>query len=258
MDLAPALQPCRVAIAEPADVWRHWLQRSVFPAATTHAYSSAQALLTALEQQRYDLLIVAFRLRGVDGFEWIRLLRGSPSGRAARLIACVGTEDSSGSSLALLAGADEVFCKVAQATALARRLAECVRGPAGHAVARPCALLERPVFNAGAGSGPNPNRLVDARTLAFDFLDVMVDYASRIEWLYDMPSKLVTHVLQDFADLAGQAGARRLAYYTELMVAQLRAGGRLHSGLRDEYAAMIADTTREMATWLLERPALDR
>lgn len=250
--LAPQLQ--RVAIVEPADAWRHWLERAVVPAASVHTYSTAQSLITALQSAHYDLLIVAFRMRDLDGYGWTRLLRHSPGGQGACIISCVGADDAGGRSLAMLAGADEVYRKVVDADVLSARIGAHLKASVAHAVVRPCALRRQPVFSVEHMRSSTGDNVVDSRILVFDFLDAMVAHAESLGRLYAMTMAPLAQ-MQQFAWTAKRAGALRLAGYTESMVCELRAGGWLHPELRNEYVSLMAETGRELATWLLERSA---
>jgi len=248
----------RVAIFEPADSWCHWLQQAMPAHVDAEVFNSAQALLTALQSERFDVLIVAFRPRDTDGFAWLRALRASPGAADCWLVACVGAGDTPGASLARMAGASEVCCKVVDAHDLAhslgRRLAPPGSAPGPARPRLPPAALP-PMFDPSTMHEWVSGQVIDEHFVAFTFLGAMVDHVDLLTSLYGMPVALALLPLESFAMAARFAGALRLAQYTELVHAELHAGGQLHPELRGEYVGLIAETGREIATWLLERPA---
>ena len=257
IDVVPScVAGMRVAIFEPADSWCHWLQQALPAHVDAQVFSSAQALLTALQAERFDLLVVAFRPRDTDGFAWLRALRASPGGAQCWLIACIGAGDVLGASLARLAGASEVYCKVVDAHALAQARGQRLPPPVpalGLARPRPPTALA-PMFDPSAMHDWVSGQVIDQHFVAFTFLAAMVDHVDLLTSLYGMPVALALLPLESFSMAARFAGALRLAEYTELVYAELHAGGQLHPELRGEYVGVIAETGREIATWLLERP----
>ena len=255
-------RPCaadrRVAIFEPAESWCHWLQQAVPGHAGAQVFASAQALLAALQTERFDLLIVTFRPRDIDGFAWLQALRASPGGAACWLIACIGAGDVLGATLARMAGASEVYCKVVDALAMSQALAARLQPPAPGLRQPPPRLpppVPAPLFDPAAMHEWVSGQVIDERFVAFSFIAAMVDHVDLLPGLYGMPVAIVLLPLEAFAMAARFAGALRLADYTDLVQRELHAGGQLHPELQGEYVGLIAETGREIATWLLERPA---
>lgn len=248
----------RVAIFEPAESWCRWLQQAVPAHAAAQVYGSAQALLTDLQTERFDVLIVAFRLRETDGFAWLQALRASPGGAGVWLIVCVGAGDAQGASLALLGGASEVYSKVVEARPLSDALLQRLALPGPAAGAPPPRMrtpAPLPLFESSAMHDWVSGKVIDERFVAFNFLTTMVDHVDLLSSLYEMPALLALLPLEAFAMAARFSGALRLAQYTDLVRTELHQGGQLHPELRGEYVGLIAETGREIATWLLERPA---
>ena len=253
----------RVAIFEPADAWRHWLTQVLarLPACVTRAFGSAQALVTALHVEPVDLLLVPFRVRHLDGTGWLQSLRASPAGAQARLVAFVGSDDLRGVSLARMAGADQVFRKVVDARQVAAALHRAMGPELAPAVPRPAWQRPQdpprvtPLFDSTAlvGGEALPDAL-ERRTRVFGFLMTMACHAEALDQLYNLPPAEAQHALEAFAEAASQVGAWRLAQHVDLMVTVLMLGGRLHPGLAGAFAALLADTERELAIWLLEGP----
>jgi CheY-like chemotaxis protein len=252
----------RVAIFEPAEAWRHWLMRELAaaPRRVTHVFDSVQALITALHVEQIDLLLVPFRVHHLDGTGWLQSLRASPGCAPARLIAFVAGDDLRGASLARLAGADQVFRKVIDAPQVAAALHRAL-GTQGAPTLLPSvsptpqhSSWAPPLFDPSAfGGGGLPNRL-DGRTLVFEFLTTMACHAEAMDQLYSLPPAQAQHALEAFAVAACQAGAWRVAQHAELMVTVLVMGGQLHPALAGAFGALLADTERELAIWLLEGP----
>ncbi len=254
----PCVDALRVAIFEPAESWCHWLQQAVPAHAVAQVFGSAQALLAALQTERFDVLVVTFRPRDIDGYAWLQALRASPGGAAAWLIACVGAGDVLGTTLARMAGASEVYCKVVDARALAQALATRLQPPAAVSRPPPPRLpppAAVPLFDPSAMHEWVSGEVIDERFVAFSFIAAMVDHVDLLPGLYGMPVAVVLLPLEAFAMAARFAGALRLADYTDLVQRELHAGGQLHPELQGEYVGLIAETGREIATWLLERPA---
>jgi ActR/RegA family two-component response regulator len=252
----PSVAGLRVAIFEPAETWCRWLQQAVPAHAGAQVFDSAQALLAALQTGRFEVLIVAFRPRDTDGYAWLRALRASPGGADGWLIVCIGAGDVTGASLARMAGASAVYCKVVDARALSQALATRLPPPApGPGLPTPSQPLPAaaPLFDPAAMRGPG--LAIDERFLAFSFIAAMVDHVDLLPGLYGMPVAVVLLPLEAFAIAARFAGALRLADYTDLVQGELQAGGQLHPELQGEYVGLIAETGREIAAWLLERPA---
>ncbi|MDH4393611.1 MAG: hypothetical protein QE285_19580 [Aquabacterium sp.] len=247
----------RVAIFEPAESWCQWLQQALPAQAGAQVFTSAQALLAALQAEQFEILIVAFRPRDTDGFAWLQALRASPGGAGCWLIACIGAGDVQGASLARLAGASEVYCKVVDAHSLAQDLVQrlAVPEPATSTTRRRLQAPALPaLFDPFAMHEWVAGEVIDERFVAFSFLGEMVDHVDLLTSLYGMPAALALLPLEAFAMASQFAGALRLAQYTELVRAELHAGGHLHPELRGEYVGLIGETGREIATWLLERP----
>ncbi|HEX4956182.1 MAG TPA: ATP-binding protein [Thermoanaerobaculia bacterium] len=77
--------------------------------------------LAALERQRYDLLLLDVQMPGMDGFEMVRRLAGSPH-RPARVVALTAHSSSEARAACLAAGMDGFLAKPLRLSALAELL----------------------------------------------------------------------------------------------------------------------------------------
>jgi len=154
----------------------------------------------------------------------------------------------------LLAGADAVYQKVSDAENLATWLVKHLGAPAGdtfcglrHGDAHQLPLYEPTLTQGALASGPSSHRM-----LTLDFLSMAIVQMESMRLLYTEPSASALDRLTAFASLAEAAGALRLSNYVHCMQGQLSTSGLLHPALQPEYAAMLLDTVREVATSLLE------
>ena len=253
LEPSPAVaSPQHVAVVEPAELWRGWLLKTIPASAKVQVHASAQSLLTALQTETLHMLVVPFRLPDLDGYSWMKLLRDSPGGREAKILAGIGASDTHGEALALLAGADQVYRKVVDAPEMTAWLARQTTGCGVQPGFTHCDLYQLPLYEPGLTQATRPSEVTAARVTTLDFLCKAMAQIALIQALYGRPCVRTLDRLACFAVAAEVAGALRLACYTQRMQAQLRAGGLLQPALQPEYASLMLATVREVATSLLE------
>lgn len=83
---------------------------------------SAEEALSVLGQQQPNLLIVDLALPGMDGWEFLKLVRGMPATADVPIVAVTAFHSTSVAQQAIAAGFDAYFPKPIEATSFVREL----------------------------------------------------------------------------------------------------------------------------------------
>ena len=102
---------------------------------TIEEAASGEAALDAVRDGPTDLVLLDLMMPGVDGYEFLRRLRGEPA-TAATPVVVVSAKGADGREDALAAGADDYFEKPFSPLALLR-VVERTLGPEAAAAGRP-------------------------------------------------------------------------------------------------------------------------
>lgn len=248
----------QLVIFEPSAVWRHWLERLALraPGIDLAFLSSADKLQQSLASIRPDLIVLAYRLPGVDTYSWIGELRRACGAPAYRVVALVSQVDTVGASLARLAGADAVYRKGADEQALGDDLVAWA-GSAPRPVGPGPGWQEAvPLFDPLAVVVSEPAEW--QQRVVYHFLADLPDKIGLLRSLLDAPAWQVVGEIELFAGECRDAGALRACEYAELLAARVRAGRGLPSVLMAEQFRILDQTTREIVEWLLESERLAR